>query len=286
MLRRLVLMLAACGTLLAAVATAQTTDPAGAFATLPGRRLWYVDSGGTGPPVVLLHAASGSILMWERQLPALRAAGYRFIAFDRVGWGRSELDMGAMPGTAADDLHALLAQLRVGRFHLVGTAAGGFVAFDFALSFPERLRSLTVANSLGGVQDEDYRALGRRLRPSPQFDALPVEIREVGPAYRAADAAGTARWTELSRQSRLGRPLPSPQTFKNRVTFARLETMHVPTLLISGGADMYAPPPVMRLFADRIRGAETLAVPDAGHSTFWEQAELFNRSLVAFLARY
>jgi pimeloyl-ACP methyl ester carboxylesterase len=143
-----------------------------------------------------------------------------------------------------------------------------------------------VANSIGGVQDEDYVALGRRLRPSPQFDALPVEVREVGPAYRAADEAGTARWVELSRQSRLARALPSTQTFKNRVTFARLETIRVPMLLISGGADLYAPSPVMRLFADHLRGAETLAVPDAGHSTFWEQAELFNRSLLAFLTRY
>lgn len=267
-------------------APAAVADTAGALATVPGRRLWYVDTGGTGTPVVLLHAASGSSLMWERQMPALRAAGYRVIAYDRVGWGRSELDEGAAPGTAADDLQALLGMLRVERFHLVGTAAGGFVAFDYALSFPERLRSLTVANSIGGVQDEDYLALGRRLRPSPQFDALPVEVREVGPAYRAADAAGTARWVELSRQSRLARPLPSAQTFRNRVTFARLETIRVPTLLISGGADLYAPPPVMRLFADHLRGAETLAVPDAGHSTFWEQAELFNRSLLTFLKRY
>ena len=261
-------------------------DPAGAFAALPGRRLWYVDTGGAGTPVVLLHAASGSSLMWERQLPALRAAGYRVIAYDRVGWGRSELDEGAAPGTAADDLQGLLGLLRVERFHLVGTAAGGFVAFDYALSFPERLRSLTVANSIGGVQDEEYVALGRRLRPSPQFDALPVEVREVGPAYRAADAAGTARWVELSRQSRLARALPSPQTFRNRVTFARLETIRLPALLISGGADLYAPPPVMRLFADHLRGAEALAIPDAGHSAFWEQPDLFNRSLLAFLARY
>jgi pimeloyl-ACP methyl ester carboxylesterase len=286
MTRRALLTLVACGSVFAAVAIAQTSESGGAFATLPGRRIWYVDTGGTGAPVVLLHAASGSVLMWEKQLPALRAAGYRVISFDRVGWGKSELDEGAMPGTAADDLQALLAVLKVDRFHLVGTAAGGFVAFDYALSFPDRLRSLTVANSIGGVQDEEYLALGRRLRPSPQFDALPVEIREVGPAYRAGDAAGTARWVELSQRSRMARPLPSPQTFRNRITFARLDAIRVPTLLISGGADMYAPPPVMRLFADHLKGAQTISVPDAGHSTFWEQSERFNRSLIAFLKRY
>jgi len=285
-MHRVVLALVLASAVAATFASAQGGDVSGSFATLPGRKIWYVDTGGSGTPVVLLHAASGSVLMWERQLPALRAAGYRVIAFDRVGWGKSELDPTAPSGTAADDLQGLLAQLRVDRFHLVGTAAGGFVAFDYALSFPARLRSLTVANSIGGVQDEEFQSLGRRLRPVPQFDALPIEIREVGPLYRAADKAGTERWVELSRQSRLQPVLQAPQTFKNRITLAGLESIRVPTLLISGGADMYAPPPVMRLFADHMKGAQMLAVPDAGHSTFWEQAELFNRSLLTFLKRY
>ena len=40
--------------------------------------------------------------------------------------------------------------LKIDRFHLLGTAAGGFVAVDYALAFPRRLRSLIVANSIGG----------------------------------------------------------------------------------------------------------------------------------------
>ena len=155
--------------------------------------------------------------MWERQIPALRAAGYRCIAYDRVGWGRSELEAGADPGSATDDLQALLALLRVDRFHLVGTAAGAIVAIDYALSFPDRLRSLTASNTIGGVQDADYLALSRRLRPSPQFEALPVEVRELGPSYRAANPDDTARWVALSQQSRNARPLPAPQTPRHRV---------------------------------------------------------------------
>ena len=279
---------AAAGLTSIALATAfAQAPPREAQADLPGVHLSYSDTGGNGAAVVFVHAATGSRRVWEYQVPAFTAAGYRVIAYDRRGFGRSTVDpAGPQPGTGADDLVALANHLKLDRFHLVGTAAGGIVSLDFAVSFPQRLRSLVVANSIGGVQDEDYVALGRRLRPSPQFDALPVEVREVGPAYRAADATGTARWVELSRQSRLARPLPSPQTFKNRVTFARLETIRVPTLLISGGADLYAPPPVMRLFADRMKGAETIAVPDAGHSTFWEQAELFNRTLLTFLKRH
>jgi pimeloyl-ACP methyl ester carboxylesterase len=256
------------------------------YAELPGRRLWYHDSGGAGRPVVvLLHAATGSSLVWEHQLPDLTAAGYRVIAYDRLGFGQSLLHQGADPGTAADDLHALTAHLGVERFHLVGTAAGGIVAFDFALSFPERLRSLVVANSIGGVQDEEYLALGRRLRP-PEFAALPAELRELGPSYRAANPAGTVRWMDLAQRSRATSPLPSPQRSRNRVTFAMLETLRVPTFLVTGDADLYTPPSVLRLFAARIKHAETLVVPEVGHSAYWEQPAAFNRAVLSFIAKH
>jgi pimeloyl-ACP methyl ester carboxylesterase len=258
----------------------------GQFANLGSRQLWYRDSGGTGVPVVLLHARTGSVLAWEKQVPAFAAAGFRVITYDRLGSGRSRLAADAAAGTAADDLHALTTHLDLTRFHLLGTAAGGIVALDYTVSFPDRVRSLVVANSIGGVQDDDYLALGRRLRPSPQVEALPPEFREVGPSFRAGNPAGTARWIEIEHASRPQVAGTAVQPNKNRMTFALLESIRVPALLITGGADLYAPPPVMRLFAARIRGAETLVFPEAGHSAYWEEAEAFNRAVIAFLARH
>jgi pimeloyl-ACP methyl ester carboxylesterase len=257
------------------------------YADVPGVRLWYRDTGGRGTPVVLLHAATGSTRAWEYQIPALTTAGYRVIAYDRRGWGRSVADPGGVQsGTAADDLRALMRHLGIVRFHLVGTAAGGFVALDYALSFPDQVRSLVVASSIGGVQDDEYLALGRRLRPSPQFEALPPEFREIGPSYRAANPEGTRRWIELERMSRPEGPSAAAQPMRNRVTFALLETIAVPTLLLTGGADLYAPPPVMQLFKARIRGADSVVVPEAGHSVYWEQPEIFNRALVSFFSKH
>ena len=253
-------------------------------ADLPGVRLWYADTGGAGTAVILMHAATGSCRVWEHQLPAFTAAGHRVIAYDRRGWGRSLIEpAGAQPGTAADDLHALLDHLGVDRCHLVGTAAGGIAALDFALSFPRRLRSLVVANSIGGVQDEEYLALGRRLRP-PQFDALPPELRELGPSYRAAEPEGTRRWVELERVSRPDGPRAPAQGMRNRITFARLESLEMPVLLLTGGADLYAPPPVLAMFAARIAGAQSVIVPEAGHSAYWEAPDVFNRAVLDFLA--
>jgi pimeloyl-ACP methyl ester carboxylesterase len=252
------------------------------YADLPGVRLWYKDTGGRGIPVVFLHANTGSSQNWDRQIPAFTAAGYRVIAYDRRGWGKSTSDA-AQPGTAADDLHALMKFLGVDRFHLLGTAGGGFVAFDYALSFPEQLRSLIVVNSIGGMQDPEYLELGRRLRP-PQFDAMPPELRELGPAYRAADPDGTKRWMELEHMSRQSGA--AAQTYRNRMTFAMLESIKLPVLLITGDADMYAPPPLLRMFSSRIKGSESLIIPEAGHSSYWEKPDVFNRTVLDFMRKH
>ena len=255
-------------------------------ASLRDRDLWYEDSGGTGAAIVFLHPASGGSVLFEHQLSAVRAAGHRFIAYDRVGWGRSVLHANAQPGSAADDLDALRRHLDLERFHLLGTALGGSIALDYALTFPQHVRSLVIANSIGGLQDEEYLALGRRLRPSPQFDALTLELRELGPSYRAVNPEGTARWLSLARQSQGAGRLPSPQTYRNRLTFAGLESIRVPTLLMTGDADLYCPPSVLRLFAARMRGAEMVVVPETGHSAYWEQPEMFNRAVLEFVAKH
>lgn len=244
--------------------------------------VWHEDTGGGGAPVILLHAGTGNSRGWARQLKTFGSAGYRAIAYDRRGYGKTEAAQGA---AAADDLLQLMDHLGLERAHLVGTAAGGIVAFDFALSFPQRVRSLVVANSQGGVQDEEYLQLQRRLRPSPQFEALPAEVRELGPAYRAANPAGTQEWIELERSSRAPGTPTLPKT-RNRITFASLATLTAPTLLIGGDADLYAPPPVLKMFSARIRNSRSVVIPECGHSAFWEQPELFAKTVLDFIAQY
>jgi pimeloyl-ACP methyl ester carboxylesterase len=243
-------------------------------AQLGDGKIWFEDSGGGGAPLVLLHAGTGTTGMWLHQVPAFSEAGYRVVAYDRRGHGRSS----AGNGFAADDLVLLLDELKIKKIHLLGTAAGGIVALDFALSHPGRLLSLVVANSIGGVQDPDYLELQARLRPKPQFDALPAEVRELGPSYRAANPEGVRQWVELENPG----PLPKVQT-RNRITFSLLEALKVPTLLLTGDADLYTPPAVLALFKKHIRHAEARIVASCGHSAYWEQPDTFNREVLDFL---
>jgi pimeloyl-ACP methyl ester carboxylesterase len=271
--------------------TAQAQPMRDGYAAVPGARLFYVDSGGDRAAVVFLHAATGTTRAWQYQMPAFGAAGYRVIAYDRRGWGRTVVEAGSSTGTGADDLRGLLDQLHLDRVHLVATAGGGFVAFDFALSFPERLRSLVVADSIGGVRDKEVLDLESRIRPA-EFDALPAEVRELGPTYRAAHPDGTRLWKEIEKESRPSQPRTSTlelaysTPMRNQLTLALLEQIRVPTLMLTGGADMTAPPPLMKLLAARIRNTELIVVPNAGHSTYWEEPDVFNRTVLDFIRRH
>ena len=256
-----------------------------AYLTLPGVDLWYEDAGGSGIPVVLLHAASGTCEGWVHQLPAFTAAGYRCIAYDRRTWGRSRTtNPEHQPGFAGDDLHALLEGLSLERVHLVGTAAGGIPALDYALSHPERVRGLVVANTIGGVQDESYLEVQHRLRP-PEIQALPVELRELGPSYRGADPEGAARWLEIELASRPGGAVPA-QPLREPITYARLATMPVPTVVLGGEADLLSPPVLMRMLAAGIPTSRYVSLPEVGHAGFWERPQVWNEIVLEFIGRH
>lgn len=256
------------------------------FVDVPGAKLFYKDSGGRGVPVIFLHAFTGNAEVWEHQIPSFTGAGYRFIAYDRRGFGRTVADANGPASTGADDLLALIDHLKIDKFHLVGTAGGGFVAIDFALSYPERLRSFTLLCSVGGFQDEDYIEATRRMRPEG-FDKMPRSFLELSPSYRFANPEGAARWTDFEEHNRAPESVRGPaQPGKNRATFAMLERIKVPTLVIAGDADLYAPPALMHRIADRIPGSQLVVIPDAGHSVWWESPVKFNSTVLGFVAKH
>ncbi len=208
------------------------------FVDVPGAKIFYKDSGGRGLPVIFLHANTGSADVWEHQIPAFTQAGYRFVAYDRRGHGRTVADANGPASTGADDLLALLDHLKIDKFHLVGTAGGGFVALDFAISYPQRLRTFTLLCSTGGIQDPDYVDATRRMRPDG-FEKMPPSFLELSPSYRFANAEGLARWSELERNSRAPEAVRGPaQPSKNRVTLPLIEGIKIPTLVIAGDADL------------------------------------------------
>jgi pimeloyl-ACP methyl ester carboxylesterase len=251
-----------------------------AVAQIPDTRLWYWDTGGQGVPIVLLHPATGSALIWGYQQPVFAKAGYRVIAYSRRGYYNSAPYDPKNPGTGSEDLRHFADALGLGRFHLLASAAGGSIASDFAFSYQERLLSLTISSNSFGVRDGEIAKLAAFIRPKG-FEQLPPEFRELGPSYRAANPEGVKAWIELEHKALIGPASQQPR--KNEITQAKLKQLKLPTLLIAGSADLYTPPSISRLIAAEIPNSRLALMPESGHSPYWEQPDLFNQAVLDFL---
>jgi pimeloyl-ACP methyl ester carboxylesterase len=278
-------ILAVAWSFLAAAPAPAAENPPGIYAELPDVKLWFTDTGGTGVPIVLLHANTGTSAVWENQAVAFSKAGYRVIAFDRRGWGKSMADAatGAQPGGIAGDLDALADHLKLDKFHLLGVAGGGFAALDYAAWRPERLRSLVIGASTGQISDKEIDDFIKRIE-IPDIRKISAIYREVGPSYRGANPEGSRRWAEIDEHSRQSNA--PAQKLRSPNTFAKIETIPTPTLVIAADADLLAPPALMRIWAAHVKNHEWALVPDAGHAIAWEQPDIFNAMVLAFVKRH
>jgi pimeloyl-ACP methyl ester carboxylesterase len=99
------------------------------------------------------------------------------------------------------------------------------------------------------------------------------------------DPEGTRRWIDIERTTRPQGTHGPGQPPRHPITYARLETMRVPVLMLGGDADLLSPPALMRLLAAHIPQCQFVTVPEAGHAAFWEQPDLWNRLVLAFLGQ-
>ncbi len=251
------------------------------LAPTPGARLWYCDTGGSGEAVVLCHPASQSNRIWLYQQPVLATAGYRVISYSRRGIYRSERGQETDRGTAASDLANLLNHLGVRKAHLLGAAAGGIVALAFTVTSPERVASLTLAGTIFSVAEDDWRTMYARLGMAAAAKALAADFLELGPSYRVADPDGVARFNALEHEARPNGRFDQPSGAT--VTWAKLEQLQVPTLLVTGEADLYAPPPLQQLVGTHLPHCETATMREVGHAPYWETPEAFNALVLKFL---
>jgi pimeloyl-ACP methyl ester carboxylesterase len=243
--------------------------------------IYYTDHAGSGPVIVLMHGAAGNSDCWVEQLPVFQAAGFRVITYDLRGFGRTRSAPGQdASGSMAADLRDLAQGLGLPRFALVAQAYGGFGALEFAADEPEALDALVVSTSFGGLTDPEYATLRSRYVPA-DLNSRPVEERELGATYRAANPEGVRRFLVMEAGSYRGDG--ARQSLRRPMTLDRVGGIRVPSLIIAADEDLYAPPPVMRAFAERIPGARFEVIEKAGHCAYWEQPEVWNALILDFL---
>ena len=153
-----------------------------------------------GIPVVFVHGNVSSSVFFEDTLAAL-PEGYRGIAPDLRGFGESETKpLDATRGVAdfADDLHALVEALGLGRLHLVGWSAGGAVSMQYALDHADRLLSLTLVCPMspygfGGTKDVSGAPCWPDYAGSGGHTANPEFVRRLKEGDRSEDDPNSPR---------------------------------------------------------------------------------------------
>ena len=223
---------------------------------------------GQGPPVILVHGYTASIVEWNFVSDELQARGFRVIAFDQRGHGRSTLGsdgIGSEPMAA--DLAAVLRHFDVHDGVLVGHSMGGFVTIRTVLDHAElaqRLRGLVLfATWAGRILDE---APQNRLQiPLLQSGILQrlLHNKTVAVLFGAAQCgarpspAMLSVFVELFNQhlDEHGPLLPIVRAFSREDRYPRLAEIAVPTVVMVGSADRTTPPSHSRWLAEGIPGA-------------------------------
>ena len=241
-----------------------------------GCRLQYLLQGRPErPPLVLLEGMGGDLHGWRRNVPRL-ARRCRVVAHDFRGNGESRCPAADWTMTMfVDDTLGLLDHLGIDRAHLYGQSFGGMVAMEIALGHPERVRSLVLAATHGGldraVPSEEKAPKGRpwELLYSPGFpDRHPEQVLEDmrGGIEQEADARA-AQWRVIQGWS----------------AHDRLGDIAAPTLILHGTADRMIHPENARLLAAGIPGARLHLLEGAGHVYHAEQPEGADGAVLRFV---
>ena len=173
--------------------------------------------------------------------------------------------------------------MKLGKFHLLGVAGGGFAALDYAAWHPEHVSSLVIGGCTGDIKDKEIADFIARIE-IPEIRKQPAAYLEVAPSYRGANPDGTARWNEINAHSRQDDAPPQPLHTPN--SYAKIATIAAPALIIAADADLLAPPAMMRLWAPHMKDHQWAVMQDAGHAMAWEQPEVFNKLVLDFLAKH
>jgi 3-oxoadipate enol-lactonase len=247
---------------------------------------------GEGAPngtIVLINGLADDLLSWGFQMPALLEAGYRVLRFDNRGIGQSDRPAGPYSARLlADDAKALIDQLGIKDFHLMGVSMGGMISQEYALAYGDDLKSLTLACTYGTVDNFCQTMFAMWADLANAID-VPFVMRDVslwaftGPFFneRSAEAAEFAEAMGALDMS-LDAYLAQLAVIQRHDAIGRIGAIKVPTLVLAGEEDILIPVRLSKDLQQAIPGAQWATTP-GGHACLWESPDPFNKTFLDFL---
>jgi non-heme chloroperoxidase len=253
----------------------------------------YYEDHGTGKPVILIHGYPLSGASWEKQVPALLAAGHRVITYDRRGFGKSsQPTSGYDYDTFAGDLRTLVAHLELRDVTLVGFSMGGGEVARYLGKYgsdgvrkaviisgvpPYLLDSVprSVFDGLGGAARADrYAFFAEFFKNFYNTDVLMPK--------RVSLQAVEASMAVAMRSSAFATVACIPTWYTD--FRPDLDRIDVPTLIMHGDQDRVVPIGAAGAkSAKLLKGAKYVVVKDGPHNIAWTHSEVVNGELVEFL---
>jgi 3-oxoadipate enol-lactonase len=251
--------------------------------------LAYEDMGTDGPPVVFIHGLGGSIYGWWGQLAACEPRGYRGVAYDQRGSGRSDKPDGRYSVEGwAEDLTRVLDGLGIDRVALVGHSGGCMVAQHASVRLGKRVWALAL--------------IGGALEWRPEAGAVFEERVRLARSGRMDEIAATVASTGLSARGRAENPvlhglmLDKIASNDSRAYAASTqatgagsmrapERVPCPTLALSGAEDPVTPPDFAAAIANAVPSGESTVIDGAAHWCMLERPGAVNEAVFGFLDR-
>lgn len=251
------------------------------YAESSGTQIYY-ESQGSGEAILFAHGAGGNAGIWFEQAAAF-SERYQCIAFDHRTFARSPADPDTItPVQFRDDALAVLDALGVARAHLVAQSMGGWTCMRLLLDCPERVLSVTMSGTPGGLENlaptdsvknltsSTDRGTGVMATMSRATAKDPVRMQ----LYQAINAFNT----EFSMTNL--RSITAPEFV---ITAEMVAEVTQPVLFIAGAEDPLFPSDLLAGYVPWFPDARIEVVKDSGHSPYFEQPAVFNRLLTDFL---
>lgn len=252
------------------------------------------DGPGDGPVALLLHGYPESSYMWRGLLASLAQAGWHGIAPDFPGFGDSPADP---PGTWERHVQAIelfREGLDLEQVVLVVHDWGGLIGLRWACEHPEAIRALVIS-STGFFSDGEWNGLGELLRTPGTGEKLIESMERDGFAgmLKTAsagidDSAVEEYWKAFTDADRRRGQLELYRSgdFEQLEPYeGRLAALEVPTLLLWGEEDPFAPLAAGKRFEEELPGAELTVLEGAGHFIWEDAPEPTSQAVTSFLSR-
>jgi len=259
--------------------------------TSDGARIYW-ERQGSGEPVLLIMGLGSNAYGWHRTLPWL-SERYETIVFDNRGTGRSDVPAGAYSiAQMAADAAAVLDAAGHETAHVIGASLGGMVAQRFALTYPERLRSLVLVCTTPGGRNA-ARASDDVLAALAQGGEDPSTVYRRNAWFLYGDDTRENHPDRIEEDIAYRARIPTEaigyfgqlQAAMRHDAWDEVPAISVPTLVVHGDADLLVPPENGRLLAERIPAAELVLVPGGGHMLQADAGDVVREAVLGFLER-